>query len=149
MLSKKYVLALLLIAALVVFNNWYTDKEHVYIIYNVEHGKILNEVDYNTATGYPRRIIMERRGKQNYALSVNNSETVCFKPLSTKEICLEEIADLNVISIDSIFKLLPFLGYANTPNDNIEFHVVEVANGTVTLYGVEPILIEYDFSITK
>ncbi|GAA4301933.1 hypothetical protein GCM10023163_24760 [Aestuariibaculum suncheonense] len=67
-----------------------------------------------------------------------------FKPLKRTKIEEKEIDNLNVISIDSMIKLLPFLGYSNSKNRNIEFNIIEISKDGMVNIKVEPTLIEYD-----
>lgn len=101
---------------------------------------------------YPRKIIETNDGIKKYSLSLNSGLAIEFKVLDEKEIEKTEINSLNIISVDSMIKLIPDANYSSSnikskemkSFNKIEFNLIEVSENKASLIKVVPFVIEYN-----
>ena len=91
---------------------------------------------------YPRKIITIENKSKKYSLSITKDIAVAFKILNKKEIKKSKINSLNILSLDSIIKLIPDLDPSQS--SNIEFYILELEGDKGIIKKVRPYLIEYN-----
>lgn len=101
---------------------------------------------------YPRKIIETKNGTKHFSLSVHSGLSIGFKILETKNLKKSEIDSLNIISIDSLIKLIPDtynLDFRMPSKEmesfkNSKFNIIEINKSKTSLLRVIPFVIEYN-----
>ena len=91
---------------------------------------------------YPCKIIPYVNKSKKSSLSITKDIAVAFKILNKKEIKKSKINSLNILSLDSIIKLIPDLDPSQS--SNIEFYILELEGDKGIIKKVRPYLIEYN-----
>lgn len=97
---------------------------------------------------YPRKTIQTKNGVMEYSVGVANNLALGFMVLDSSKIEVKKVKGLNVISVDSLIKLIPELHYAlpqsKSKDVDQEFYLIVQDQGKAMKLRVVPFVREYD-----